>query len=94
MRKIFNVLGEPTVFPNQHARGLLCPSRGYPETPGRVKHACRKLTEIYRLTHGLARQINRLAWHCLMAAALETKDLVDQSCLDQAVTEVLPPELS
>jgi len=29
-----------------------------------------------------------------MAAALETKDLVDQSCLDQAVTEVLPSELS
>ena len=50
--------------------------------------------EIDRLTHGLARQINRLAWHCLMAAALETKDLVDQSCLDQAVTEVQPPELS
>ena len=50
--------------------------------------------EIYRLTHGLARQINRLAWHCLMAAALETKDLVDQSCLEQAVAEVLPPELS
>jgi len=50
--------------------------------------------ETCRLTHGLARQINRLAWHCLMAAALETKDLVDQGCLDQAVTEVLPPELS
>jgi len=29
-----------------------------------------------------------------MAADLETKDLVDQSCLEQAVTEVLPPELS
>ena len=50
--------------------------------------------EIYRLTHGLARQINRLAWHCLMAAAQERKELVDQGSLDQAVTEVLPPELS
>ena len=35
-----------------------------------------------------------LAWHCLMAAAQERKELVDQGCLDQAVTEVLPPELS
>jgi len=38
--------------------------------------------------------INRLAWHCLMAAALEAKNLMDQSSLEQAVTEMLPPELS
>ena len=60
----------------------------------RVLFPCDVSREIYGLTHGLARQINRLARHYLMAAALGTKDLVDQSCLDQAVTEVLPPELS
>jgi general secretion pathway protein A len=29
--------------------------------------------EICRLPHGLARQISRLAWHCLMAAAPEAR---------------------
>ena len=69
---------------------------------GQLVLAGEKLSALIRRMQGrgakqqsrLARQINRLAWHCLMAAALETKDLVDQSCLEQAVTEVLPPELS
>ena len=50
--------------------------------------------ELFRLTNGLPRTVNRLAYHCLMAAALEGKDLVDQSCLDRAVSEVLPADLN
>lgn len=50
--------------------------------------------ELFRLTHGLPRLVNRLAYQCLMAAAQDRKELVDQGCLDSAVTEVLPPELS
>lgn len=50
--------------------------------------------ELYRLTHGLPRTANRLAYHCMMAAALEGRDLVDRSCLDRAVSEVLPPALN
>lgn len=50
--------------------------------------------ELFRLTHGLPRMVNRLAYHCLMAAAQDRKDLIDQSCLDHAVSEVLPPELN
>jgi len=50
--------------------------------------------ELFRLTNGLPRTVNRLAYHCMMAAALEGKDLIDQTCLDRAVSEVLPPGLN
>jgi len=50
--------------------------------------------ELFRLSNGLPRTLNRLAYHCLMAGALEGKDLVDKSCLERAVSEVLPAGLN
>ena len=52
------------------------------------------IRELYRVTHGLPRMVNRIAYHCLMAAAWDRKELVDQTCLERAITELVPPELS
>lgn len=44
--------------------------------------------ELYFHTQGNPRLLNQLAGLCLMAAATERKDLVDHSCLMQAVAEL------
>ena len=56
------------------------------------------LDELYLHSQGNLRLLNQLAGFCLMAAASEDKELVDRSCLLQALAEVqaistgLPPE--
>ncbi len=45
--------------------------------------------EIHRRCQGLPRPINRLAYGCLLAAAFEKKELVDNPCLEQAASELV-----
>ena len=44
--------------------------------------------QIGRYSQGIPRRINRLAGACLLAAATMKRDLVDQSCLTQAISEM------
>lgn len=43
--------------------------------------------QIWRHSQGIPRRINRLAGACLLAAASNKKDLIDQTCLVQALSE-------
>lgn len=47
--------------------------------------------EIHRHTKGLPRQVNRLAYGALVAAACARKDLVDMLCIEQAASELIIP---
>jgi general secretion pathway protein A len=44
--------------------------------------------QIWRHAQGNPRRINRLAEKCLLAAACHRRDLIDGSCLEEAVTEM------
>ncbi len=45
--------------------------------------------EVYQISHGLPRLINRISYSCLMSAACAKKELVDGPCLKQALSEHL-----
>lgn len=45
--------------------------------------------EIHRRCQGLPRPINRLAYGCLLAAAFDKKEIVDNPCLEQAASELV-----
>ena len=47
--------------------------------------------EIHRHTKGLPRQVNRLAYGALVAAACGRKDLIDMLCIEQAASELIIP---
>lgn len=47
--------------------------------------------EIHRHTKGLPRQVNRLAYGSLVAAACARKDLIDMLCIEQAASELIIP---
>lgn len=47
--------------------------------------------EIHRRSKGLPRQINRLAFAAMVAAACDRKELVDLLCVEQATSEMILP---